>query len=331
MHASTAVFKYGHGPKDPSVAEQFPDALGDLKLSGARRFDDPAHGVAASYVAQDRKATVFIYTEGIAGIPDDIDDPVVRDAFGRACGELEEMGRLGYYLNVALIERGVATVALPWRDARLHHARYSLELPAKDGKPSARMLAHIYLASVQGTFLKARYSYAAGGDNDPPVPDLGSDLALAFMGSELVMSGDDEQEFRRTEPYVRRVGQWLEDNPRYPPDSMSRQAMMFVMKWFIDAPYFSVMIDSGHLIPLTRAESCGCGDFLTTMFTIGCGLRVLDAPESTAPENKLTGTEYMLRAYRNLVAGGGGQVGCEGLKPLLEAEAAGELAGALGE
>lgn len=211
--------------EDPPVAEHFPKSLGDLNLADARRFDHPAHGVSASYVAPDRKATVFIYTEGIAGIPDDIDDPIVRDAFGRACWELEEMGRLGYYLNVALVERGVATVELPWRDARLHHAVYSMELPADDGQPAARKLAHVYLASVQGTFLKARYTYPAGGDDAAPVPDLVPDLvphlALAFMGGELVLSSDD-------------------------------------------------------------------------------------APESTEHETKLAGTEYTLRAYRNLVAGNGG-------------------------
>ena len=140
--------------------------------------------MSASYLAPDRKATVFIYTEGIAGIPDDIDDPVVRDAFGRACWELEEAGRLGYYLNVAMVERGEASVALPWRDARLHHAVYSLEMPTKDGQPAvAPMLTHTYLASVQGTFLKARYTYPAVGDEAPPVPDLVPDLALAFMAA----------------------------------------------------------------------------------------------------------------------------------------------------
>ena len=85
------------------------------------------------------------------------------------------------------------------------------------------------------------------------------------------------------------------------------------------------------MMPPTQADICDCGNFVAAMFTIGCGLRVLDAPESTAHETKLAGTEYTLRAYRNLVAGNGGQVHCDGLTPLLEAEAAGRLAGALGE
>lgn len=314
----------------PELAEECPTTLGTLPFVGARRYDDPANGISASYRNGDETATMYFYTGGQDDIPDDAEVGIVRAEFEASCGDIEEACKAGVYARAQLTERDLETVALPWRDVKFHHAVFEIEALANGDEPPARSVSHLYLGTMRGVFVKLRHTYPAGTGTNQPPSSLAPAMALAIYGTDLVLDGDNEAEYRRTEPYVRPVGRWLADNPRYPPDDLSREMVRFLSRWFIGTPYVKINLDPGPLLPLMERQACDCSEFVNAMYLFGCGLHLLEQPAATPGDVRLGATQYMLRAYRKLVADNGGEVTCEGLAPVLEAETAGSLAAFLG-
>lgn len=315
----------------PELAKACPKTLGTLPFVGARRYDDPANGISAAYRNGTETATLYFYTGGYDDIPVDVETELVRTVFEASCNDVQEARKAGVYAKAHLKERGLETIALPWRDVKFHHAVFEIEAPARGNEPPARSVSHLYLGTMRGVFVKVRHTYPAAADTSASPRSLAPAMALAIYGTDLVIEGKSEAEFRRTEPYVRPVGRWLADNPRYPPDALSLEMVRFLSLWFTGTPYVKIIVDPGPLLPLMDDGVCDGSEFVTTMYTFGCGLHLLDQPAATSADVRLAGTQYLLRAYRKLVAGNGGEVDCEGLTPALEAETAGTLAAFLGD
>lgn len=305
-----------------------PDTLAGLNRTDSTRYDDPAYGVSIAYAGDHGRATLYIYDMGLDAIPEDVDAPVVRDAFASACESVTAGVSFGRVNRADLKARDVLDVTVAWRRLRLLHAEFEIETKASGGRPAQVQSSHVFLTSHRGEILKARLTCLPGEGAARLVEVLAGDLA-AFAGARDVGVGwESEADFRRSEPAVRLVGRWLESHPSFPPTDVAREAMFFVTAWLAGTPYVRLELDASHLLALPEGD-CACTPFLTTMYMIGCGLHVLDAPGAGPAAVRLAGTEYMLRAYSEVAAAGGEQSGCAALAPLVEAAAAGTLEEAL--
>ncbi|MBK7670544.1 MAG: hypothetical protein IPJ24_03985 [bacterium] len=311
----------------PAVADESsaPDTLAGLNRTDSKRFDDPAYGVSVTYAGDHGRATLYIYDPGMDAIPEDVDAPVVRDAFDSACESVKAGVRYGLFKRADLKSRDELEVTAVWRRLRLLHAEFEIETKASGGQPSQVQSSHVFLTAHRGEFLKVRLTCLPGEGATRLVEAIAKDLA-AFAGARDLGAGwKSEADFRKSEPAVRLVGSWLESHPGNPPEGVHKSAMAFVTTWLIGTPYVRFELDAAHLTSLQDGD-CECTPFLTTMYMIGCGLHALEAPGADAAAVRLAGTQYMLRAHANLAKVGGEQSGCAALAPLAQAKEAGTLA-----
>jgi hypothetical protein len=300
----------------PAKADEItaPDTLAGLDRTDSKRFDDPAYGVSITYAGDHGRATLYIYDPVMDAIPEDVDAPVVREAFDSACESVKAGVGYGLFKRADLKTR-----------LRLLHAEFEIETKASGGQPSQVQSSHVFLTSHRGDFLKVRLTCLPGEGATRLVEAIAKDLA-AFAGARDLDAGwKSEADFRKSEPAVRLVGSWLESHPGNPPEGVHKSAMAFVTTWLIGTPYVRFELDAAHLTPLQDGD-CECTPFLTTMYMIGCGLHALEAPGADAAAVRLAGTQYMLRAHANLAKAGGEQSGCAALAPLAQANEAGTLA-----
>ncbi|MBK7047191.1 MAG: hypothetical protein IPH48_11940 [bacterium] len=311
----------------PAVADEIsaPDTLAGLNRTDSKRFDDPAYGVSITYAGDHGRATLYIYDAGMDAIPEDVDAPVVREAFDSACESVKAGVGYGLFKRADLKSRDELEVTAVWRRLRLLHAEFEIETKASGGQPSQVQSSHVFLTSHRGEFLKVRLTCLPGEGATRLVEAIAKDLA-AFAGARDLGAGwKSEADFRKSEPAVRLVGSWLESHPGNPPEGVHKSAMAFVTAWLIGTPYVQLELDAAHLTSLQDGD-CECTPFLTTMYMIGCGLHALEAPGADAAAVRLAGTQYMLRAHANLAKAGGEQSGCAALAPLAQANEAGMLA-----
>ncbi len=311
----------------PAKADEIsaPETLAGLNRTDSKRFDDPAYGVSITYAGDHGRATLYIYDAGMDAIPEDVDAPVVREAFDSACESVKAGVGYGLFKRADLKSRDELEVTAVWRRLRLLHAEFEIETKASGGQPSQVQSSHVFLTSHRGEFLKVRLTCLPGEGATRLVEAIAKDLA-AFAGARDLGAGwKSEADFRKSEPAVRLVGSWLESHPGNPPEGVHKSAMAFVTAWLIGTPYVQLELDTAHLTSLQDGD-CECTPFLTTMYMIGCGLHVLEAPGADAAAVRLAGTQYMLRAHANLAKAGGELSGCAALAPLVQANDAGTLA-----
>lgn len=310
---------------------EFPDLLGSLAYERKRVHEDPAFGVTAMYRGGRRRATISVYDRGLTDIPDDIAAPVVRDAFAQSCRDLESGVADGVYRKVSLRDSSETVVHLPWREARFLRATYEVEVAETPTEPALLCTLHIFLTVQDGFFVRERYAHPVDVADDTEarraLEDLAGLLALRYLDDAWT----SEEDFRRAEPVVHRMALWLVGDPRYPPDTLRVTTAAYVLKWIMRAPYLRGPVDTGFLALALKDGNCECDDFVTTMYTIGCGLHLMDSPESGATTARIAGMEFMLDAHAKLVAGGGELTDCAALAPLVGARAAGTLAAMLEE
>lgn len=318
-------------PPDRRDSIRFPDLIGALSHRGTRKFADSARGVGAWYEGKDEEAVIIVYDLGIADIPADIDAAVVRAEFETARHDYEAGVSKGLYKNLKSLWHGEIAARLPWREVRFLDAVYEVEMPPSPGDLSGLLSSHVYLTALDGVFIKLFHKYPAG----PDAAERAQDFLEAFAGILALRYFDSdwksEEDFRRAEPLIRDVAQWLVADPVYPPDDLRMITAAHVSKWVYKVPYLSVPLEPEHLQRLAQEGTCECEDFLVVMFTIGCGLRAMDAPEADPAEIRVSGTEFALRAYAKLVAKGSKFTACTGLAPFISAAEAGTLAAALQE
>ncbi len=318
-------------PPDRRDNIRFPDVIGALSRRGTRKFADSARGVGAWYEGKGEEASIIVYDIGISDIPDDIDVAVVGAEFETARHDFEAGVGKGLYKSLKNLGHGEIAARLPWREVRFLDAVYEVEVPPSPGEISGLLSFHVYLTAHDGVFIKLFHKQPVG----PDAAEHAQDFLEAFAGGLALRDFDSdwksEEDFRRAEPLIRDVAQWLVDDPVYPPDDLRRITAARVSKWVYKVPYLSVPLEPEHLQRLAQEGICECEDFLVVMFTIGCGLRAMDAPEADPAQIRVAGTEFVLRAYAKLVAKGSKFTACPGLAPLISAAEAGTLAAALQE
>ena len=330
--ALTSILALAHTP--PAAAQQgsgmwseieFPDQIGSLNFDDKMVYGGATHGVTARYLGDQRVATISIYDRGLTDVPNDIGAGVVRDAFAKACRDLESGVAQGAYRKVAFRDSSETVVRLPWREMRFLRATFDVELADSDPKLVTEMTTHIFLTVVDGVFHRERYSHPADITGDAEanraLEDFAGSIALRYLDRDW----SSEDDFRRAQPEIRRVAQWLADDPRYPPDSLRATVAAHVLEWIMRTPYLETPVDTGHLALALKDGDCECDDFVTVMYKIGCGLHMMDSPTSTPASARRAGMEFALDAQAKLAAGGGKFTTCAGLSPLARAREAGTL------
>jgi hypothetical protein len=188
---------------------EFPDQIGSLNFDDKMVYGGATHGVTARYLGDQRVATISIYDRGLTDVPNDIGAGVVRDAFAKACRDLESGVAQGAYRKVAFRDSSETVVRLPWREMRFLRATFDVELADSDPKLVTEMTTHIFLTVVDGVFHRERYSHPADITGDAEanraLEDFAGSIALRYLDRDW----SSEDDFRRAQPEIRRVAQWL--------------------------------------------------------------------------------------------------------------------------
>jgi hypothetical protein len=310
---------------------KFPDILGSLSYVEKRVHAATTHGVTAIYQGDDRVATITSYDRGLTEIPADLTAGVARDAFAQSCRDLESGVRQGAYRTAAIRDSSQVTVRLPWREMEFLRATYDVEVAETPTEPAYHVTAHIFLTVMDGSFVRERYTHPAEAvdpmEAQRALADFAGMLALRYLDDDWIT----EDDFRRAGPAVRRVAQWLADDPRYPPDDLRVATGAHVARWIIRNPYLQAPVDTGHLALAMKDGDCECEDYVEIMYIIGCGLHKMDEPGASPAAARLAGMEFALDAQARLAATGGELTGCAGLAPLISARRSGTLAAMLEE
>ncbi|MBK7670540.1 MAG: hypothetical protein IPJ24_03965 [bacterium] len=310
---------------------KFSRTLGSLSYVEKRVHAASTHGVTAIYRGDDRVATISAYDRGLAEVPADLTAGIVRDELAQSCRDLESGLRDGTFRTVVLRDSSQVTVRLPWREMEFLRATYDLELAETPTEPAKRVTTHIFLTVMDGVFARERYTHPAEAADPMEVQkamaDFAGILALRYLGDDWSTVDD----FRRAEPVVRRIAQWLVDDLRYPPDELRAQAAAYAATWITRNPYLQAPVDTGHLALAMKDGDCECEDYVEIMYIIGCGLHKMDEPGASPVAARLAGMEFALDAQARLAATGGKLTGCAALTPLISARKSGTLAAMLEE
>ena len=148
-----------------------PDKIGDFQFIERENYEQPELGYSLRYMVDERcKADVYVYDNGIAGLPDGIDSRAVLERFESVVGVLKEFERRGKYADVKELARGKKTpdgskVEFLW-------ARHSYRQVSGEGVLFlGERISETYLVVHRGKFHKIRITV-----NGDAVESLQKDL-----------------------------------------------------------------------------------------------------------------------------------------------------------
>jgi len=138
------------------VSVNLPQRLGTLEFDERSEFGDPALGVAVSYRGHGQTLSIYFYDFGLEGIPDGIDNEVVRRHFETAKGDI---ARTPAYAQISLqheeaVRFGGAADGWPALEAAFRIVR-------QEGQSTR---SYLMLTGAHGLFVKIRFTIAEGNE-----------------------------------------------------------------------------------------------------------------------------------------------------------------------
>jgi hypothetical protein len=144
------------GVREDDIGVTFPDRLGGLVLESRKTFADKALGDAVSYTAEGIIGSIYVYDDGLAAIPDDLDSAVLRHEFDDVMRAVAASSRDDPRWVAHLPAAGMQKTAWAGCGPQFLWEPYGLDAGAR------RLNSAAYLTAVRGRFVKLRLSYERG-------------------------------------------------------------------------------------------------------------------------------------------------------------------------
>lgn len=143
--------------RHPATGLVFPEVLAGMGQISVHDYEpqSPGLGVSVGYQSPGATATIYLYTEGVAAIPDGVDSPEVKGHFRQVVADIVAYGRSNDHGNMRKTAQGEESFGAPGSERQALSAdfRYSI------GKSSR--FSKLDLLGWRNHFLKVRYTYEA--------------------------------------------------------------------------------------------------------------------------------------------------------------------------
>jgi hypothetical protein len=139
----------------PGTGMVFPDHLAGIDKGRItdHEKEHPGLGISIGYNGPRITATIYLYTMGMASVPENIDSPAFVAHFGQTAEDVFQAGRQGLWNNVKKTSEDILFIGPPETDRKALCDAFSYSRNNDD------LLSKLCLFSYRNHFVKIRFTY----------------------------------------------------------------------------------------------------------------------------------------------------------------------------